>query len=172
MKKRIFNVAILGPESTGKSELAAALAGYYHTVWVPEYAREYFKNHTGEYTMEDVLKCLDGQRASEAQQLNVATDILFFDTEMINFKVWLEDKYGAAPAWITEDLKSRYDFYLLTYPDLPFVEDPLRENPDRREFLFDWYKREIEAAGIPYAVIKGSGAARTEAAVEAVEAVM
>ncbi|VAW30185.1 hypothetical protein MNBD_BACTEROID07-850, partial [hydrothermal vent metagenome] len=38
MLKRI---AITGPESTGKSELAAWLASAYQTSWVPEYAREY-----------------------------------------------------------------------------------------------------------------------------------
>ena len=37
----IWKIAITGPESTGKSELARQLASHYNTVWVPEYAREY-----------------------------------------------------------------------------------------------------------------------------------
>ena len=39
----MYKIAILGPESTGKSELAKALAEYFHSEWVPEYAREYIE---------------------------------------------------------------------------------------------------------------------------------
>ena len=34
-------VVVYGPESTGKTTLAARLAEHYRTVWVPEYARSY-----------------------------------------------------------------------------------------------------------------------------------
>jgi nicotinamide riboside kinase len=34
-------IVIIGPESTGKSTLCEQLSLYYHTTWVPEYAREY-----------------------------------------------------------------------------------------------------------------------------------
>ena len=37
----VIRVAILGAESTGKSTLAAALAQRHHTLWVPEYLREF-----------------------------------------------------------------------------------------------------------------------------------
>ena len=36
-----YKVAIVGPESTGKSSLAKSLARYFHTEFVPEIAREY-----------------------------------------------------------------------------------------------------------------------------------
>ena len=43
MKKtsdNMLKVAILGPESTGKTELAKSLAEFYRVDWVPEFSRE------------------------------------------------------------------------------------------------------------------------------------
>ena len=39
----ILKVVVFGPESTGKTTLAKALASHYQTEWVPEYAREYLQ---------------------------------------------------------------------------------------------------------------------------------
>ena len=38
---QLIKIAIVGPESTGKSTLAAALAQSFNTLWVKEFAREY-----------------------------------------------------------------------------------------------------------------------------------
>ena len=35
-KSEIIKIAVVGPESTGKSTMSAFLAEHYHTVWVPE----------------------------------------------------------------------------------------------------------------------------------------
>ena len=37
----MLRVALTGPESTGKTTLSRQLAEHYHTVWAPEYARQY-----------------------------------------------------------------------------------------------------------------------------------
>lgn len=39
----MLKIAILGPESTGKTMLAEQLAAHFHTDFVPEYSREYLK---------------------------------------------------------------------------------------------------------------------------------
>ena len=39
-----IRIVIYGPESTGKTTLAKALAEIYQTTWVPEFAREYLQN--------------------------------------------------------------------------------------------------------------------------------
>ena len=46
----IRKIVILGPESTGKSTLCEALAKHYHTVWCPEYARQYLSENGTDYT--------------------------------------------------------------------------------------------------------------------------
>ena len=37
----MLKVAVIGPESTGKTELCRKLAVHFHGVWVPELARDY-----------------------------------------------------------------------------------------------------------------------------------
>lgn len=52
---QLIKVAIIGPESTGKSTLSEQLARHYHTEWCPEYAREYLLKHGKKYSYDDLL---------------------------------------------------------------------------------------------------------------------
>lgn len=150
----MFRVGIIGPESTGKSTLAKYLAHRFGGVLVSEYAREYMENlaPSYEYTYKDVVAIAQHQ-VEELSSLN--SDLLIFDTEMIVTKVWFQHKFGKCPEFLLQAL-SEYpmDVYLLCYPDMPWQPDPVRENPDIREYLFDWYEREIQALHIPYYIIK------------------
>ncbi len=47
-------ILITGPESTGKSQLTQALARYYHSVYVKEYAREYIAALDRDYMESDL----------------------------------------------------------------------------------------------------------------------
>jgi nicotinamide riboside kinase len=49
-------IVVIGPESTGKSTLSAALAHKLHTVWVPEYARTYIDLLDRPYTEADLQR--------------------------------------------------------------------------------------------------------------------
>src|SRR5258705_8121810 len=57
----IKKFVVIGPESTGKSSLCSQLAGYYHSVWVPEYAREYLEKYGTNYSYDDLLTVARGQ---------------------------------------------------------------------------------------------------------------
>jgi nicotinamide riboside kinase len=153
---RALRIAILGPESTGKSTLAEQLAAHYRTVWVPEFARNFLSGLDRPYTETDVLRCFDEQLAAEDRLLPLANRLLFCDTEVINFRVWMLYRFGHCPSHITDAWTGRYDGYLLTYPDLAFEPDPLREHPGRRYFFFDWYKRELDARGAAYGIVTGA----------------
>ena len=156
----MIKVAILGPESTGKSALAKSLSDHYNAPWIPEYAREYVENLTIPYTYEDV--CIIAKKQIEQEMFfengnNINANYVFFDTELIITKVWLEHKYKLVPTFITERLVAGYfDFYLLCAPDIPWEPDSVREHGDDREFFFHWYKKEIENIGKPFFVIKDS----------------
>lgn len=161
----MFKVGIIGPESTGKSTLASYLAHRYGGVLISEYAREYMETRAcaSAYTYEDVvniarfqvqqlqeLATLPSNRMVEGKQ----NDVVFFDTELIITKVWFLHKYGECPKFVEEALQQYpMDVYLLCYPDMPWESDPVRENPNIREYLFDWYEREIQALDIPYYII-------------------
>ncbi|MDP4292450.1 MAG: ATP-binding protein [Bacteroidota bacterium] len=154
-------IAIIGPESTGKSTLAQQLADYYNTTWVPEYAREYLAKIDREYDYEDVLKIAQGQLGNENRLALFAENYLFVDTELIINKVWCEFKWHTCHQWILDRLMDHhYDLYLLTYFDLPWQYDPLRENPHIREELFEIYRNQLEIYGANYRIVKGIGEER------------
>ncbi len=170
MLKRI---SITGPESTGKSVLAKRLAEHYNTSYVPEYARMYLKDIGTNYTMDDVLQIAKGQLFSEWQFVPLAKKVLFCDTDFLVTKIWCEVKFNACPAWIEQQFREhRYDLYLLCYPDLAWQPDPLRENPDDRDYLFRLYEQELNKHGFRYAVVKGVGDQRLKNAVKFVDEIL
>ena len=158
-----FKIGIIGPESTGKSTLASYLAHRYGGVLVPEHAREYMEKRAcaSAYTYEDVVNIAQ-QQVQQLQNSNhggitegYRSNVVFFDTELIITKVWFLHKFGKCPEFVEKALHDYpMDVYLLCYPDMEWVPDPVRENPDIREYLFDWYEREIQALGIPYYIIR------------------
>ena len=166
---RILRVAVTGPESTGKSELAEALARQFNTVWVPEYSREYLEDIKRPYTYIDILAIARGQYEKEQKMLDEASRMIFCDTEFIVSKIWCDEKFGKCHPWIQEMInKAPYDLYLLCDTDLQWEADPLRENPYDRDRLLDLYKHELDSRNLPYALISGKGTARVEMAIEAI----
>ncbi len=167
-----MKVAIVGPESTGKTVLAGELAERFGAPWVPEYAREYVGRLRRKYTEADVEAIARKQIEQELAYDHLPeSEYVFFDTDLVITKVWFEHCYRRVPAFVTDRLRSRYfDLYLLCAPDLPWESDPLREHGDDRDYFFAWYLREIEALGTPCVIIEGQGSARRESAVAAVEA--
>ncbi|NDV47257.1 ATPase [Paludibacter sp. 221] len=167
-------IAIIGPESTGKSELTKKMAGHYGAPWVEEYAREYIQQLDKPYDFSDVLAIAQKQVEQELfyeKEYTGTSEYVFFDTELIITKVWFEYCYHTTPDFVEERIqKGFFDFYLLCYPDLPWEADPVREHGDDRDFFFDWYKREIEKLGKPYAIVKGEGECRFQNALNALNA--
>ena len=90
---KIIRIAITGPESTGKSSLAAELASHYNTVFAPEYAREYLELRKGIYEEDDLVEIAKGQIKSEKEIERSASRILFCDTELLVIKLWATHKY-------------------------------------------------------------------------------
>lgn len=170
MEKKIIRIGILGPESTGKSTLAEALALHFQTRWIPEFARKHPAILQRDYTIDDVLYIAQQQLKEEQASLSNCHNFLFIDTELINAKVWCEEVFGSVPEWIQKNLPiHRYDHYLLTFPDLPWVFDPLRENEHRRDYLFDRYKEELNHLNASYSIITGMEEDRLLNAIQAVE---
>ena len=98
------------------------------------------------------------------------SELLFTDNEVINGKVWLLDKYNHYPEWIENEItENHYDLYLLTYPDIDFVSDNVRENENRRMYFYEWYKSELDKYKFNYQIIKGLNEIRFANALSAVE---
>lgn len=160
-------IAIIGPESTGKSQLAASLATKWSAQWLPEYARTYLEALDRPYEYQDLTIMAQVQFAQE-KDLTSSFEKVILDTNLEVFKIWSEYKYNACDPWILEQLAStRYDAYLLTDIDLPWTDDPLREHPDSadRLRLFHMYKDIVVHSGFPFTIIQGHGSERTNKAI-------
>ncbi len=169
----MIKIAIIGPESTGKTELCKALAAHYGSSWVPELARDYVEQKNYHYNFEDVVEIARLQIDAEAEVESTGAPFsspVFFDTDLIITKVWFEYKYKELPAFVEEHLQQRsIDFYLICEPDLPWEFDPVRENRDNREFFLEWYRREVEALGTPYGMVNSTGDLRVQNAISEVD---
>ena len=166
----MLKIAITGPESTGKTALAKQLADHYSTDWVPEYSRKYLERTKGSYSEKDLVHILEGQINAENKLDPKANDFLFCDTDPLVIWVWSKVRFGKVDQRIEDALhEHKYDFYLLTKPDLLWEKDDLRESEGKLNELFDIYLKKLTELGHPYAVIKGRGSDRLKCAIEALE---
>lgn len=166
----IIKIAIVGPESTGKSTMSAYLADYYQTIWVPEFARGYCEKLTEPPTWQDEINMFYGQLELEKELLPKANNLLICDTTFITVKIWSDEMFGSSPQEVLDALpKHKYDFYLLLNIDMAWQDDPLRDFPHMREhFMQVWYK-ELDALNANYKLISGQGHERYRNAISAIE---
>ncbi|RYE08842.1 MAG: NadR [Sphingobacteriaceae bacterium] len=171
MNQRILKIAIVGPESTGKSTMSKWLAEYYQTIWVPEFARGYCENLTTDCTWQDEINMFHGQLALEKELLPKANKLLICDTTFITVKIWSDALFGSSPQEVLDELpKQPYDLYLLLDIDMPWQDDPLRNFPTQREHFMQVWHQELKALNANYTVISGIGDARYQNAVKAIDA--
>ena len=150
-------IAVTGPESTGKTSLARFLSQSTGLALVPEYAREYLENKREAYTEEDLLAIARGQVRSESSlRGGDSKSTIITDTWLLVIKIWSEHKYGRCDKRILALLEENpVDVYLLCSPDLPWTPDPLRENPDKGQYFFNWFERELKTMKANYFIVKG-----------------
>ena len=166
-------IVVLGPESVGKTTLCHELTKKLKAVFIPEFARNYVEQIHRTYTYEDV-ELIAKQQVKDLKEAvinNTNKEFLVMDTFLIVTKVWFLHVFDRCPAWLqTELVNAQIDFFLLLKPDIPWVDDPTRENPHIREYLYDWYKRELDEIGALYTEIDGIGKIRTKRAMRAIKA--
>ena len=143
-----------GPESSGKSTLVKFLSDKYSLPHNEEYAREYLTLNGINYTEEDLYKIAYGQLSSEI----FSSDTFICDSDLLTIFIWMEVVFSKSVIEWANTIKNQNDrFYFLLKPDIPWEADPLRENPNDRDFLFDIYKEKLELFELDYCVIDGKG---------------
>jgi NadR type nicotinamide-nucleotide adenylyltransferase len=170
----IRRVALVGPESCGKSYLAEKLAAHFNTVFVEEYGRTYCEKFGMDSTELDFAHVAGGQLYREDEMALQANRILFCDTELIVTQVWSEVYFkGKCQPWIFwADHARRYDLYLLCVPDIPWVNDGLRAFGTQREWMFERLRFELECRGLRHEIVRGNFEERWERAVGAVDTML
>ena len=152
--KSVFNVAILGAESTGKTTLCRDLAAHFGSPWVPEYMRTYLQvkwdNEQLTCTWDDLLPIAQGQidlenkLAKQAAQLPDDNRYLFCDTTLFELMVYSKWYYGDCPEALSQAaLTHHYDLILLTEVDIPWVADDLRDSPHQREDISAYFASQL-----------------------------
>ena len=152
--KSVFNVAILGAESTGKTTLCRDLAAHFGSPWIPEYMRTYLQvkwdNEQLTCTWDDLLPIAQGQidlenkLAKQAAQLPDDNRYLFCDTSLFELMVYANWYYGDCPEALSQAaLTHHYDLILLTEVDIPWVADDLRDSPHQREDISAYFASQL-----------------------------
>lgn len=163
----MIKICITGPESSGKTSLATQLAEHFGATLVPEFARHYLETRGPTYTESDLVNIAQGQKRAED---TAAGELIICDTGLEVIQIWSEWKYGRCDSWIRNQVtQADYDLYLLCKPDIPWQDDPLRENPNDREELFELYEKLISDGDIPVSAISGNSTKRFETARQAIE---
>jgi NadR type nicotinamide-nucleotide adenylyltransferase len=167
IESSLIKIAIVGPESTGKSTISEQLANHYQTIWVPEFARNYCAKLTAPCTWEDEINMFRGQLELEAELAVKANNILICDTTIITVKIWSDHIFGSSPQEVLDKLPHHpYDLYLLMDIDLPWEEDPLRDFPDLREHFLGVWHSELKSLKANYTLISGSDETRLHNAIK------
>lgn len=173
--KRPLRVAVFGPESTGKTALAARLAAHFGEPWAPEHVREYWERVGGRIGPADLDAIARGQMALEEEAAARARRVVFCDTELLTCTLWNDLLFpGACPAWVRAEAERRargYALYLHCVDDLPFAPDPQRCFPgaDERARAAARWREALESRALPRVDITGVGPARERQALAAVE---
>lgn len=177
-----LTVVLVGPESSGKTTLAGKLAAHYRAPWVAEVARDYLRDRAAgqaqaggqaDYDAADLEHIARAQLDAEHHLRATHPDLLILDTDLLVIDIWWRERFGRPPDWLIESLqhaaREPRRRYLLCAPDLPWEPDPLRENPQDRQRLYERYQRRLTDLGAIYRVNSGAGAGRSVAAISAID---
>jgi len=160
-------IVVTGPESSGKSTLCKHISESLFIPHVREFAREYIDSLGREYKEEDLTVIANGQLGLERDARSHTPTYLICDTDLLTIKIWSEYKYGKCDPIILDLYSNNLpDLYLLVSPNIPWKEDPQRENPFNREELYSIYKKEIIKMNIPFVEIDGTEAERLESSMK------
>lgn len=171
----LVKVVLFGPESTGKTTLSQQLAEYYNTNWVPEYMRGYLQDkwdrEKRSCELKDLLPIAEGQIKEENRAAIHANKVLICDTDLLELKVYSEAYYSGFCDPVIEKyaLRNSYDLYLLTYIDVPWEKDDLRDKPADRERMFLNFKETLEKYDRNFVILKGDKTTRLKTAVKHID---
>ncbi len=176
-KSDCIKIVLFGPESSGKTTLAKQLAKQYNTFCVPEYSRTYAEDKLEEgllLTKDDVLPIAIGQMDLENSYAEKVNTILFYDTNLLETKIYAEYIYdGFCPEAIKSAISvNKYDLYLLTDIDIPWEFDAVRSSENDRKKMFAVFKKELDSLKLPYVLLSGGKEVRFNKATAAINSLL
>jgi nicotinamide riboside kinase len=168
-----MKIAILGAESTGKTQLAQSLAKHWtqqghSALWVPEVLREWCERE-GRTPLPHEQLAICQEQAQRVLQAP-ATDWLVADTTPMMTAIYSDMLFDDVSLYdFALEHQRHYDLTLVMALDLPWVADGLqRDGPHVREPVDRLLRAALARGALPYTVIGGQGEQRTRAALAAI----
>lgn len=170
----VKRIAVMGPESTGKSTLTANLANYFSTNFVPEYGRLIYEIEN-KVEIKDFIPISKGRQEIEDWMIKSSNKFIFCDTEDITTyifsKMYCPNEYLETEEYFLNILKEKkkYDLYLLLKPDCQSIQDGTRNFLKEREDHYNVIKNWLKKLDCNYIEIGGDWKERTETSIEIIK---
>jgi NadR type nicotinamide-nucleotide adenylyltransferase len=175
----VRRVVLIGAESTGKTTLAQQLAQRFATNWVPEYGREHWERKVQGLSMTETLpswsrdefeEIADEQQRREHAGARVANRVLVCDTNAFATGTWYQRYQGCRDARVDAiGARDKVDLYLLTAPDIPFVQDGVRDGEHIRHWMHQRFVEQLAGRPVPLVQVEGNFEQRLATASAAIE---
>jgi nicotinamide riboside kinase len=170
-----MKIALLGAESTGKTQLARDLAAHLRLQGkraeaVPEVLREWCTRERREPSPEEQLPIAQEQEA-RVDAAALRADIVITDTTALMVAIYSGMAFEDGELFHFALKRQRgYDITLLCALDLPWMADGLqRIGPEVRESVDAQLRDALQRARLPYRVVYGSGGERLLNALAAID---
>ena len=166
----MIKIAVTGPESSGKTTLCKSLSEHFKTPYIPEFSRTYLEKKNGYYNQSDIDKIAK-------EQLKIISieekKIMIYDSDFIVLEIWSKYKFGNTTKLIDKLVKKNlFNLHILCTPDMPWEEDPLRENKYDRDYLFKLYKESLNRNKKDYITVSGLHQNRLEKSIDKINSLL
>lgn len=169
-------IVLTGPESTGKSWLAAGIQQQFGGLRVDEYVRWFIEQNARDTCLADIPEIARGQLQWEDAARAQQPRLLILDTHLLSNMLWSRTLFGECPPWLETELLARhYDLHLLLSPEqIEWTDDGQRCQPDLSERLafYQATRTWLENHRQPLQIIKGNWAERQQRAFDAVHTLL
>ena len=156
----VKRIAIMGPESVGKSILTKNVSNNLGTNFVPEYGRLVYEINNS-VTIDDFIPISKGRQEIEDWMIKYSKKYIICDTEDITTylfsKMYCPDEYKKVEPYFLNVLKTKpkYDLYILLKPDCEGVQDGTRNFLEERMDHYEVIKSELINRGCNFVEVDG-----------------
>jgi len=156
----VKRVAIMGPESVGKSTLTKNISNNLGTNFVPEYGRLVYEINNS-VTIDDFIPISKGRQEIEDWMIKYSKKYIICDTEDITTylfsKMYCPDEYKKVEPYFLDVLKTKpkYDLYILLKPDCEGIQDGTRKFLEERLEHYEVIKSELINRGCNFVEVDG-----------------